>query len=300
MNDLQAVALGQADADLVVRGGTVFRSERRDFADRDVAVVDGRVAALFEDASHVVGDETTVVDATDCVVTPGFVDAHTHVDYHHVFEAVYHHVLAGGTTAVVSEAAGIGALFDERGVEELLAATADLPIDLRVTVPTAGFVDTFEPQRLDADGEDAMLACLDDDRVVGVGETPWIHLVGHDSPVERLYDRARTVGKPISGHGAGCRGEKLTAFASIVDNDHESIAGEEVVERVENGIHAIGRSGSIRDDVQALADGYRELGADELSSPPTGCGLPTSSTWATWTRCSAGPSTLASTPRTPC
>jgi len=149
-------------------------------------------------------------------------------------------------------------------VEALLAATSYLPINVRATVPPQAFLDTFEEPGSAAERE-ALLDLLDDDRVVGVGETDWIHVVGRDSPVEELYERARRAGKVVGGHAAGCSGEKLTAFATEVDADHEAITGEEIVERIENGIHVIGRCGSIRDDVEAVGEAYRQVGGAELS-----------------------------------
>ena len=57
---------------LVISGGTVVdqRGERR----LDVAVADGRIVEVGTDLT---GDD--VLDATDCVVSPGFVDLHTHL-----------------------------------------------------------------------------------------------------------------------------------------------------------------------------------------------------------------------------
>ncbi|RBI64200.1 adenine deaminase [halophilic archaeon] len=262
MNDLQPVALGEENADLVVRGGRVLVPELGEFQARDVAVQNNRVAALPEDGDDVVGEETEVVNARDRVVAPGFIDAHTHLDLHQTFENAYHYALESGTTTVVSEVTGFGPAFGAEGVEELLAATSYLPIRVAATVPPQPTIDTFEPAREDPD---ELADLLGDPRIVGVGETDWIHAVGRDTPAERLYERAAREGKTVTGHGAGCSDEKLQAFASIVDDDHEAISGEGIVERVANGIHAIGRYGSIRDDVAAVGDAYEEVGASELS-----------------------------------
>lgn len=67
------------------------------------------------------------------------------------------------------------------------------------------------------------------------------------------------------GHGAGCRGEKLAAFATHADNDHEAVSGDEIRERVRVGIHAVGRSGSIRDDIKAFADAHGDVPLSALS-----------------------------------
>ncbi|MFC4552667.1 MULTISPECIES: adenine deaminase C-terminal domain-containing protein [Halorussus] len=265
MNELQPVALGEEPADLVVTGGRVCLPEKGEFQARDVAVKNGRVAALPEDAESVIGEETRVVNASGRVVAPGFVDAHTHLDLHQTFESAYHYVVESGTTTVVSEAASYGSAFGAEGVEQLLAATSYLPVRVRVTVPPQPLVDTFEPRRASDEEAEELSDLLADDRVVGVGETDWIHAVGRDTPVELLYERARAEGKTVSGHGAGCSGEKFAAFATIIDDDHESISGADIVERIENGVHAIGRYGSIRDDMAAVGEAYPEVGAADLS-----------------------------------
>ncbi|WP_135806237.1 adenine deaminase C-terminal domain-containing protein [Halorussus marinus] len=265
MNDLQPVALGDGTADVVITGGRVFMPEIGEFQARDVAIVDDKIAALPEDAAPVVGEETRRINASGRVVAPGFVDAHTHLDLHQTFESAYHYAIEHGTTTVVSEVTGYGPAFGAEGVEQLLAATAYLPVRVRVTVPPQPLLDTFEPRRADDADAAALADLLDDDRVVGVGETDWIHAVGRDTPAELLYERAREAGKTVSGHAAGCSDEKLAAFASIIDDDHEAISGEGVVERVENGVHAIGRYGSIRDDIGAIGEASSDVDVSELS-----------------------------------
>ncbi len=265
MNRTQAVALGEADADIAITGARVFLPETREFRSLDVAIVDNKIAALPNDAADVIGPETIQLSADGRVVLPGLIDAHTHVDTVQSLENAYHHLLATGTTTVVTEASGLGSLFGTRGVEALLAATAYLPITVRVTVPTIPLVDTFEGRRASEEEAEALADLLNDDRVVGVGETDWIHVVGRDHDLDDLYERAHSAGKPICGHGAGCRKEKLTAFAGLVDNDHEAISGDGMIDRVERGIHTIGRYGTIRDDIDALAEAVDRIGPSELS-----------------------------------
>lgn len=265
MNPTQAVALGEADADVAITGGRVFIPETREFRALDVLIRDNEVAALVDDASEAVGAETTVLTADGRAVLPGLIDAHTHVDGVQSLENAYHYALASGTTTVVTESSAFGGIFGVDGVEALLAATAYLPITVRVTVPTLGLADTFEPQRATETEIEALGDLLEDDRIVGVGETDWIHVVGQETPISRLYERANERRKPVCGHGAGCGGERLTAFASIVDNDHEAISAEGMIDRVEQGIHTIGRYGTIRDDIDALAAAVEQVGSSELS-----------------------------------
>ncbi|WP_339103200.1 adenine deaminase C-terminal domain-containing protein [Haloterrigena salinisoli] len=267
MNELQPVALERegATADLVVANGRVYASNRRAFLERDVAVVGDRIAALPADAASVIGPDTTVVDASDRVVLPGLVDAHTHADIQVTPERAAPSMLAGGTTSIVTETSGLGLLFGARGVETTLERTAELPVTTYLTLPPQWFVDTFEPARGDDADLEAFVDLLARERVVGVGEIDWIHVVDRESPVERLYERARETGATIVGHGAGCRGESLRAFATVVDNDHEAIDADGIRERAEHGIHVVGRCGSNRDDIDALAEAVPDVDRGSVS-----------------------------------
>lgn len=261
---LDSVALGDGPADLVLRSGKALLPDGS-IEPRDVAVVDDRIAALPTDASEVIGDATEIVDASGSVIAPGFVDAHTHLDFNVAPERTYHHSLAGGTTTVVSELTGFGSLAGARGVKAFLAGTTDLPLSVFVTVPPQPLLDTFGEPWADDDERAALGGLLGRERVVGVGEIDWIHLVGRTSAVESLVERAHTEGAVVVGHGAGCGGERLAAFATQVDNDHEAVSAADVRERVCAGIHVVGRSGSIRDDVDAVADAHGDVPLQALS-----------------------------------
>jgi dihydroorotase len=75
-----AATAGAAPApryDLLLRGGTVVDPRHGPPARRDVAIADGRIAAVAEDLAP--GDALAVVDVSGLYVTPGLVDLHVHV-----------------------------------------------------------------------------------------------------------------------------------------------------------------------------------------------------------------------------
>lgn len=272
----QAVALGRRDADLVVRDGRVFRPEPGEFVRADIAIADGRVAAQFEDSERTdaaIGPDTDVIEADGQHVVPGFVDAHTHIDIFQTIETAYPHLLRGGTTAIVAETSVFGSVFGAEGVETLRRASADIPLAVGLAVSPVPLVETFESRR----GVDVEQYCdlLDREWVCGVGELPWPHVVGRECGARPLYDRAHSAGKPVSGHGAGCRGENLQAFAQVVDNDHEAVTPDGFRERLDAGLHTVVRSGSIRDDMPAFAAAYEDLDATATSE----CSLSTDGVW---------------------
>jgi N-acyl-D-aspartate/D-glutamate deacylase len=66
--------------DLVIRGASVVDGTGAPARAGDVAVGGGHIAAVTRPGEAEAGPSTTVVDADGLVVTPGFVDPHTHYD----------------------------------------------------------------------------------------------------------------------------------------------------------------------------------------------------------------------------
>lgn len=72
-----AALAGAADYDLILRGGHVIDSKNRLSAVRDVAIKDGKIAAVAERIDP--ARATKSVDVNGLYVTPGLIDIHVHV-----------------------------------------------------------------------------------------------------------------------------------------------------------------------------------------------------------------------------
>ena len=93
-----------AQFDLVVRGGTVFDGGGGAPCAADVAVQDGRIAAV----GQIVGSGREEIDAKGLMVTPGFVDVHTHYDGQATWDERFSPSSGHGVTTVVMGNCGVG------------------------------------------------------------------------------------------------------------------------------------------------------------------------------------------------
>jgi N-acyl-D-aspartate/D-glutamate deacylase len=92
------------DYDLVVRGGLVYDGNGGEAFEGDVAVKDGRIAAV----GAVSGSGAEEIDAKGKIVGPGFVDIHTHYDGQATWESRMQPSSWHGVTTVVMGNCGVG------------------------------------------------------------------------------------------------------------------------------------------------------------------------------------------------
>jgi len=90
--------------DLIIRNGLVVDGTGSPGYHADVAVQDGRIAEI----GKVADAAKQVIDASDCVVAPGFVDPHTHYDAQICWEAALTPSPWHGVTSVVMGNCGVG------------------------------------------------------------------------------------------------------------------------------------------------------------------------------------------------
>src|SRR5580692_9079648 len=212
------------DGDIVIRGGTVIDGTGTPGQRADVAVTDGRIVAVGEGLRG-----TRELDASGQIVSPGFVDIHTHYDAQVFWDPWLTPSAFHGVTSVIAGNCGFSIAPVRSANVALLARTLqhveDMSFDtLSVGVPWDEF-ETF-PQYLDAvtkRGPALNYGCY-------VGHTAVrLYVMG-----EEAYERPATdaeigrmqavVAEAMAGGAAG--------FASSASPTHNGDSGRPVPSRV--------------------------------------------------------------------
>jgi N-acyl-D-amino-acid deacylase len=140
--------MNMADFDLIIRGGTVHDGLGGAPRIVDIAVKDGRIAAMGD----VSGSATEVISAAGLIVTPGFVDVHTHYDGQATWENRLAPSSGHGVTSVVMGNCGVGFAPCKPEQRDILVKVMEGVEDVPEVVMTEGLPWNWEtfPQYLDA------------------------------------------------------------------------------------------------------------------------------------------------------
>ncbi|MET0664879.1 MAG: amidohydrolase family protein, partial [Acidimicrobiales bacterium] len=134
--------------DLIIRNGTIVDGTGADARRGDVAVKDGKVVAM---ADQIEGEAAETVDADGKLVTPGFVDIHTHYDGQATWDDVLDPSAGHGVTTVVAGNCGVGFAPVHPGQEQWLIQLMEGVEDIPGTALAEGMTWNWEsfPEYLD-------------------------------------------------------------------------------------------------------------------------------------------------------
>jgi len=90
--------------DTIIKNGLIVDGTGAAPYRSDLGIRDGQIAAL----GRQLGEASYVIDATDCIVTPGFVDIHTHYDGQASWDKDMRPSVNHGVSTVVMGSCGVG------------------------------------------------------------------------------------------------------------------------------------------------------------------------------------------------
>ena len=242
------VAAGRAKADLVLKNATYINVFSGELETRDIAVAEGLIVGL---GSY---DGVREADMTGKIVCPGFIDAHIHLESSLVSPAEFARaVIPHGTTTVITDPHEITNVMGTDGIDYMLAATEDLPVDVRFMIPSCVPASPLDESGANLDYRD-IDSFFEHPRVQGLAEMMnFPGIIGADSePVSKIV-ASQAHHKKIDGHAPGLKDKDLNAYISAgVYSDHECADMEDAMEKLRLGQFIMIREGTAARNLEAL------------------------------------------------
>ena len=261
------VAMGRAEADIVVRNGRWVNVHSGEIIDStDFAIINGRFAFVGPDASHTIGPDTQQIDAAGRYVLPGLCDAHMHVESGMVTVTEFARaVIPHGTTSMFIDPHEIGNVLGMPGIKLMHDEAMSLPINIYVQmpscVPSAPGLEHAGAELGVSDVQEAMQW----PNIIGLGEVMnFPGVAAGDAKMLGEIAATQRAGKTIGGHYASKNlGLPFHGYvAGGPEDDHEGTSVEDAIARVRQGMRAMLRLGSAWYDVAPQIKAVTEHGLD--------------------------------------
>ena len=243
-----AAAAGREPADLVLKNATIVNVFSNELSTMDIAVAEGLIVGMgsYQGRSE--------VDCTGKIILPGFLDAHIHLESSLVSPTEFvKAVLPHGTTTVVTDPHEIANVMGTDGIEYMLQATEDLPVDVRFMLPSCVPATPLDESGAILDYR-AIDSFYDHPRVQGLAEM--MNFVGAINGDEQTVEKivaAQAHHKKIDGHAPDLQGNDLNAYiAAGVYSDHECHDVKDAIAKLERGQFIMIREGTAARNLEAL------------------------------------------------
>lgn len=243
-----AVAAGREKADLVLKNAKYLNVFSNEFLSGDIAVANGLIAGVGK------YDGKTEIDVSGKLVLPGFIDAHIHLESSMVTPAEFAKaVVAHGTTTVITDPHEITNVMGIDGVEYMIQASQNLPIDVHFMMPSCVPATEIDESGAELDCKDIDLY-LDNKKVLGLAEMMnYVGVINGDKNVLSKIVTSQAHHKKIDGHAPELSGNDLNAYiATGVYSDHECSTFENALEKLRKGQFIMIREGTAAHNLKAL------------------------------------------------
>ncbi len=188
-------------------------------------------------------------------ISPGFVDAHIHVESSMLPPAEFARIaVTHGTVGTVSDPHEIANVLGEAGVEYMLEEAKKTPFKFCFGAPSCVPATPWESAGATL-GPRAVARLLARPDIGYLSE-----FMNYPAVLRRQKDAMAKIksalsrGKPVDGHAPGLRGEEALRYASAgITTDHECFTLDEALDKIKAGMKILIREGSAARNFEALA-----------------------------------------------
>jgi adenine deaminase len=245
------------EPDLFLQGGRVLNVYSGELYESNVAVRGDRIWYVGPKTPSV-GDTTLRLDLSQKVLVPGYIEPHCHP--WNIYNPRSFGEEAGrlGTTTLVCDNLIFFMLMGVDAFEAFMEAFSQMPVKLFWFIRAFPQTPMEEEEQLFSSPNIERL--LRNPLVRSLGEiTRWQEVIRENPKILHLIRLTEGLGKRVDGHTAGAKYENLSILSRAgVESCHESITGEEVLDRLRLGFHVMMRESSLRQDLRGLLKAVRK------------------------------------------
>jgi len=247
LTQLIEAAAGRTTADLILKNGRIINVWTGEILEGDIAILSDRIAGIGQySQAH------EIVDLEGRYVSPGFIDAHIHIESSMLSAPEFAKVVCPhGTSAVFADPHEIANVMGIAGIEYMLETSRSVPLDVFLMASSCVPASHFETAGAALSADD-LKPLFNDSRVVGLAEMMNYPGVVAGDP-DCLSKIQMASGRVVDGHAPGLTGRDLCAYvAAGIRSDHECTTLEEAQEKLRMGMHIMIREGSQAKNLDAL------------------------------------------------
>ncbi len=243
------VAAGRRPADLVLKNCTYVNVFSNELCGGDIAITQGLFVGIDREYHGL-----QEIDMTGKILLPGFIDAHIHLESALVTPGQFARaVVPHGTTTVITDPHEIANVMGNDGIDYMLQATQDLPLDVLFMLPSCVPATPLDESGAVLDYR-AIDSFYDHPRVLGLAEMMnYVGVAAGDRTALEKISACQAHHKKIDGHAPGLAGKELNAYvAAGVYSDHECYSLEDALSKLRLGQFIMIREGTAAQNLDAL------------------------------------------------
>jgi len=240
LDEIIKSARGEKEADIFLTNARIIDVFSGEIVSGNIAIAGGYIVGFGSYSAK------RTVDMENRFVSPGFIDAHVHIESSMTCITEFARaIIPFGTTTVFADPHEIANVLGADGINYMLQSSKNQPMNIYFTLSSCVPATDMETSgaRLDAD---ALSPFMGNDRIVALAEMMnYPGVIHRDPEVLRKIELAKAHGKPVDGHAPGMTGKDLYAYiAAGISSDHECITAREAKEKLNAGMHIMIREGT--------------------------------------------------------
>ena len=251
---------GKRSPTMLLTNATYLHGVFKTWVKGNIWIYHDRIVYAGERLPGYMDDACEVVDCSDYVLVPGYMEPHVHPSQVYNPLSFAQYAAQSGTTALVNDNLQLAFFMTEREAFTFIRDLHRIPVNMywwcRLDSQTVlpGEEEIFTNQ--------SFKNWINQPTVVQAGElTSWPRLVDGDDLLLHWIQETKRKNKKVEGHFPGASEKTLAKLKLLgADADHEAITGEEVIRRLSQGYMVSLRHSSIRPDLPEILKDLQERG----------------------------------------